>query len=280
MKRRILITSIIVFLSVLALINVEPNGITAEEKAVTAMQVDLTSPVPNPAYSPADADNPAAYQVADKQAPDQTAAIPPVEVKPGLSQTAAIPPIEAKTISSPTAATPPVVPTKTEPKQSNEDKIQTEAATSSPSSKPAKTAQGSTQVQPSAPVVTSASAQQQEMLGYINTARAQANLSPLTLDSRLCKGAYLKSQDMAVNGYFSHISPTYGSPFDMMKNLGITYRTAAENIARNSSVLAAHNAFMNSSGHRANILNPAFTKIGLGFYQNGSDLFVTQWFTN
>lgn len=266
-KRRILITSIIVFLSVLALINVEPKGITAEEKAITAMQVDLIPHVPqNPAYPPVDADNLAAFQVANKQAPDQ--------------MTAANSSADVRTIASPTAANPPTVSTKAEPRQSNEDKTQTEAATSSPRSKLDKTTPRPPKVSPSAPVSTSASAPQQEMLGYINTARAQANLSPLTLDSRLCNGAYLKSQDMAVNGYFSHISPTYGSPFDMMKNLGITYRTAAENIARNSSVLAAHNAFMNSSGHRANILNPAFTKIGLGFYQNGSDLFVTQWFTN
>lgn len=266
MKRRILITSIIVILSVLALVNIQPEGITAEEKAVTAMQGDLTSPVPQiPAYPPADADNPVVYQVADKQASDQITAVTPVV---------------AKTISNPTAANPPTTPAKTELKQSTEDKIQTEAATSPPKSEPDKTAPKSTKVQPSAPASTWASAQQQEMLGYINSVRAQANLSPLNLDSRLCNGAALKSQDMAVKGYFSHMSPTYGSPFDMMKSLGITYRTAAENIARNSSVLSAHNAFMNSSGHRANILNPAFTRIGLGFYQNGSDLFVTQWFTN
>ncbi len=123
-------------------------------------------------------------------------------------------------------------------------------------------------------------AQQTEMLGYINAERAKANLAPLVLDNKLSAGAYLKSKDMAVNQYFSHTSPTYGSPFAMMKSLGITYRAAAENIAMNVSVIGAHNAFMNSSGHRANILDSNYHKIGLGFYQSGRYLYVTQWFTN
>ncbi len=121
---------------------------------------------------------------------------------------------------------------------------------------------------------------QSEMLGYMNAERVKANLVPLELDQKLCQGALLKSKDMAVNNYFSHTSPTYGSPFDMMKSLGITYRTAGENIAKNTSVKGAHDAFMNSSGHRANILNAGFNKVGLGFYQDGSYLYVTQWFSN
>lgn len=124
------------------------------------------------------------------------------------------------------------------------------------------------------------SALQAEMLSYINAERAKANLQPLTLDDKLSNGAYLKSQDMAVNNYFSHNSPTYGTPFEMMKNQGIAYRTAGENIAKHTSVKGAHNAFMNSPGHKANILNSNFNKIGLGFYQSGSYIYVTQWFTN
>lgn len=134
-----------------------------------------------------------------------------------------------------------------------------------------------------APVPTPApsnSAMQIEMLGYINADRAKANLAPLALDTNLNSGAYLKSQDMAVNKYFDHNSPTYGSPFEMMKSLGITYRMAGENIAKNVSVKGAHEAFMNSPGHKANILNSAYHKVGLGFYQSGSYLYVTQWFTN
>lgn len=124
------------------------------------------------------------------------------------------------------------------------------------------------------------SAMQQEMLGYINAERANANIAPLVLDQKLCQGAYLKSRDMAVNNYFSHTSPTYGSPFEMMRSQGITYRTAGENIAKNISVKGAHTAFMNSAGHKANILNKGFGKIGLGFYQEGQYLYITQWFTN
>jgi len=119
-----------------------------------------------------------------------------------------------------------------------------------------------------------------EMLGYINAARGEAGLDALALDNTLCQGAFLKSKDMGINNYFSHQSPTYGSPFDMMQSLGINYRTAAENIARNYSVKGAFDAFMNSPGHRANILNSDFNKVGLGFWQQGSDLYVTQWFTD
>jgi len=125
-----------------------------------------------------------------------------------------------------------------------------------------------------------ANSMQSEMLGYINAERAKANLPSLVLDEKLCQGAALKSKDMAANGYFSHNSPTYGSPFDMMKSLGITYSLAGENIAKNTSVKGAHDAFMNSPGHRANILNSGFKKVGLGFYQLGSYIYVTQWFTN
>lgn len=172
---------------------------------------------------------------------------------------------------------------------------QTQAPTSTPVSTPvptptpapaptpiaaAKPAPAPTPAPAPAPVQTSFSAMQNEMLGYINAARSQQGLAPLVLDQKLCEGAFLKSKDMAVNNYFSHTSPTYGSPFDMMKSLGISYRTAGENIAKNFSVKGAHDAFMNSSGHRANILNSSYHKIGLGFYQQGSYLYVTQWFTN
>ena len=131
-----------------------------------------------------------------------------------------------------------------------------------------------------APSGDSFNAMQNEMLGYINTDRKANGLSPLILDKALCNGAYLKSKDMAGNNYFSHTSPTYGSPFAMMQSLGISYSAAGENIAMNTSVKGAYDSFMNSSGHRANILNSSFGKVGLGFYQEGNYLYVTQWFTN
>ena len=178
---------------------------------------------------------------------------------------------------NPLAVPEPAAVTKTDPAP---NPVATPAPASSPAPGPAaKSSPAQTPGRQVAPASVSAN-KQTEMLNYINAERAKNNAAPLVLDSTLSNGAYLKSKDMADNGYFSHNSPTYGDAFDMMKSLGISYRTAAENIARNRSVLAAYNAFMNSTGHRNNILNPDFHRIGLGFYQDGRDLFVTQWFTN
>ena len=78
-------------------------------------------------------------------------------------------------------------------------------------------------------------------------------------------------------GYFSHTSPTYGSPFDMMKQFGITYRTAGENIAMGyPTAEAVVDGWMNSEGHRANILNASFTEIGVGYVADGN--YYTQMF--
>lgn len=113
-----------------------------------------------------------------------------------------------------------------------------------------------------------------QMIDYVNKARQDAGLQPLQIDPDLAYIARLKSQDMYDNNYFSHDSPTYGSPFDMMTKFGIKYRGAAENIAKNNSVAAAHNAFMRSQGHKDNILNPIYTHIGVGIH-NG---YYTQMF--
>ncbi|MBZ4666504.1 CAP domain-containing protein [Mahella sp.] len=113
--------------------------------------------------------------------------------------------------------------------------------------------------------------EEREMVDYINEERVKAGLKALVTDPELANVARLKAQDMRDNNYFSHTSPTYGSPFDMMKQFGLTYRTAGENIAKNSSVLKAHLALMNSEGHKANILNGTFTHVGVGIvdYQGG-----------
>lgn len=102
------------------------------------------------------------------------------------------------------------------------------------------------------------------MINLVNQERQKAGVAPLKVDLELSRVARIKSQDMRDKGYFSHTSPTYGSPFDMMKSFGITYRTAGENIAKHSSVESAMAGFMNSEGHRKNILNPSFTHIGVG----------------
>lgn len=111
---------------------------------------------------------------------------------------------------------------------------------------------------------------EKEVVRLVNVEREKAGLKPLTYDWELSRVARIKSQDMKDNKYFSHTSPTYGSPFQMMKSFGIKYRSAGENIARGQATpQAVVNAWMNSSGHRANILNPSFTHIGVGYVADG-----------
>ena len=105
---------------------------------------------------------------------------------------------------------------------------------------------------------------EREVFDLINKQRTQNGLSPLRENSELQRVARIKAQDMVDNNYFSHTSPTYGSPFDMMKSFKISYNTAGENIAGNSSNSAAVNAWMNSSGHKANILNSSYNYTGIG----------------
>ena len=110
-----------------------------------------------------------------------------------------------------------------------------------------------------------------QVIALVNEIRAQNGLSPLTENWQLSRVARYKSQDMADRGYFSHNSPTYGSPFQMMKQFGITYRSAGENIAKGySTAQAVVNAWMNSPGHRANILNSSYTQIGVGYVSTGN----------
>ena len=107
-------------------------------------------------------------------------------------------------------------------------------------------------------------ADEQEVFNLINQQRIKNGLSELKIDAEIQRVARIKAQDMVDNNYFSHTSPTYGSPFNMMKNFGISYKTAGENIAGNSSNSDAVTAWMNSEGHRANILNGSFNYTGVG----------------
>ena len=105
---------------------------------------------------------------------------------------------------------------------------------------------------------------EKEVFDLINKQRTQNGLSPLKENSELQRVARIKAQDMVNNNDFSHTSPTYGSPFDMIKSFKISYNTAGENIAGNSSNSSAVTAWMNSPGHRANILNGSFNQTGIG----------------
>jgi uncharacterized YkwD family protein/spore coat assembly protein SafA len=118
---------------------------------------------------------------------------------------------------------------------------------------------------------------EQEVIRLVNEIRAENGLPALTYNWELSRVARYKSQDMKDNRYFSHTSPVYGSPFEMMRSFGIAYRSAGENIARGyATPQAVVNGWMNSSGHRANILNASFTQIGVGYVAAGN--YWTQMF--
>ena len=113
-------------------------------------------------------------------------------------------------------------------------------------------------------------AYEQEVIRLVNAERAKYGLAALTEDWELSRVARYKSQDMHDNRYFAHSSPTYGTPFQMIRAFGLSYRTAGENIAMGYATPAAVVAgWMNSEGHRANILNSAYTKIGVGYVADG-----------
>ncbi|MBD7908321.1 hypothetical protein H9659_08260 [Sporosarcina sp. Sa3CUA8] len=117
----------------------------------------------------------------------------------------------------------------------------------------------------------SASQIEQAVLTLTNAERQKAGLKALQMDDKLMKTARAKSADMASKNYFSHTSPTYGSPFDQMKANGITYRAAAENIAMGQrSAEEVVKGWMESPGHRQNILTPGFTHIGIGYDAKGN----------
>ncbi len=109
-----------------------------------------------------------------------------------------------------------------------------------------------------------------EVVRLINAERAKHGLMALKHNWELSRVARYKSQDMKDNRYFSHTSPVYGSPFQMIRSFGISYRTAGENIAKGQATpQAVVSAWMSSAGHRANILNASFQEIGVGYVANG-----------
>ncbi len=130
------------------------------------------------------------------------------------------------------------------------------------------------------PVITEVKNFEKEVIRLTNVERSKNGLSPLKENWELSRVARYKSADMRDKIYFSHTSPTYGSPFTMIKKFGISYRTAGENIAAGQTTPSAVvQAWMNSPGHRANILNANFTEIGVGYASGGSHRYYwTQMF--
>lgn len=130
------------------------------------------------------------------------------------------------------------------------------------------------------PQINDVKAIEDEVIRLVNIERSKNGLAALSKNWELSRVARYKSQDMINKNYFSHTSPTYGSPFDMMKNFGIKYSTAGENIAYGQKTAQeVMNAWMNSSGHRQNILSPNYTQIGVGLATNSSGVkYWTQMF--
>ncbi|GAA0382625.1 SafA/ExsA family spore coat assembly protein [Bacillus horti] len=129
------------------------------------------------------------------------------------------------------------------------------------------------------PVIDRIKAIEHDVIQLCNQERAKHGLAPLRADWELSRVARHKSQDMRDKGYFSHQSPTYGSPFDMMRAYGITYRAAGENIAMGQrTAQQVVQGWMNSQGHRQNILSQNYTHIGVGFVEGSSGPYWTQLF--
>lgn len=143
-----------------------------------------------------------------------------------------------------------------------------------PTAKPAPTAAPVATAKPAPATVaaagnTASASYAQQIVSLVNKERAAAGISAVSGLDSLNKVAAAKATDMRANNYFSHTSPTYGSPFDMMASFGVTYRAAGENIAMGQrSAEEVMTAWMNSPGHRANILNKDFNYIGVGFDNN------------
>lgn len=121
---------------------------------------------------------------------------------------------------------------------------------------------------------------ERRVVELVNVERQKNGLAPLTLDPAISNVARIKSKDMSDNNYFAHQSPTYGSAGDMLSQHGIRYSAWGENIAAGQRTPEeVVSAWMNSPGHRANILGSHYTKIGVAYVNNGRP-YWTQMFTN
>ena len=162
--------------------------------------------------------------------------------------------------SSEPAKSIPSQPTPTQPAPSTPKPSTTKPATSTPSA------------------YYSLTADEQKAINLMNADRAAHGLPALKVNTRLVTLARDYAQDMINRNYFSHYNPEGQSPFDRMSQYGVRYSYAGENLAINRSVEAAEQAFMNSPGHRANILSPNYSEIGIGVKYSGGSVYVVQQF--
>ena len=120
-----------------------------------------------------------------------------------------------------------------------------------------------------------------EMLELVNEERTKRGLPPVKADPEMTKVARAHSVDMFARGYFSHYTPEKKDPFDRMKQAGVKFLTAGENLALGRTLRICHEGLMNSPGHKANILNPSFGRLGIGIMDGGIyGLMISQEFRN
>jgi uncharacterized protein YkwD/uncharacterized membrane protein required for colicin V production len=118
-----------------------------------------------------------------------------------------------------------------------------------------------------------------QMLGMINKERIKEGLKPLKADPELNRVARAHSKDMFKRGYFAHINPDGQNPFDRMKKANVNFISAGENLALAQTLEMAHSNLMKSPGHRANILNPSFGRVGIGILEDDEHgLMISQEF--
>ena len=146
----------------------------------------------------------------------------------------------------------------------NHPAVPTPPKTNPPAPSPAPVPSPMPQVPPAPAPANGLTGEESKMVNLVNQERMNQGIKPFAVNMQLVTLARKKSQDMVDKNYFSHTSPTYGSPFDMMKNAGVSFKTAGENIAGAATTESAHQNLMNSPGHRANILNTSFNQIGIG----------------
>jgi uncharacterized YkwD family protein/spore coat assembly protein SafA len=132
------------------------------------------------------------------------------------------------------------------------------------------------------PTMNDIKAIENKVVDLVNQVRVSSGLPPLVNDWQLARVARYKASDMMTQNYFSHTSPTYGSPFNMMETFGLKFSAAGENIAMGQKTpQEVMNAWMNSPGHRANILSRNYTHVGVGFARDSSGTaYWSQMFTN
>ncbi|HHY10765.1 MAG TPA: hypothetical protein GX528_09430 [Firmicutes bacterium] len=124
----------------------------------------------------------------------------------------------------------------------------------------------------------SLSADEQSLFNKVNQERLKMGVKALKHDPGLTALAKEKSYDMAVHRYFSHVSPNFGTVYNMLTEAGIAYLRAGENIAKTGSLARIHPLFMGSADHRVNILHSGYTHMGIGIVKYGTSYYATQIF--